>query len=129
MIAWLARWRVVLFGAALWRAMLLGLLTAGCSAFGAAPETQPSLWGSDGCSNSPDLGRSVQRCDDHDLCYRTGGYDGRWTERGRWVCDLDLLRGLLIDGQPSPLARAYYEGVRHGGGPAWARNRERARAP
>lgn len=131
MIAWLARWRVVLLGAALWLAMLLGLLSAGCAAFGAAPETQLELFVTNGCSSSPDLGPAVVCCDRHDHHYRTGGPLGTWTERQRLASDRYLAACLTqFERLPELAVLAYYEAVRGpGGAKAWAENRERASNP
>lgn len=112
------------------RWLAAALLALSCAYLGPAPETQPSLWGSDGCSSSPDLQAGVQCCDEHDLGYRIGGPWGDWSERGRHVEDAKLALCLLLHREiPEGAARLYYRGVRAAGRGAWERNRERARGP
>ena len=98
-----------------------------CGYFGAAPETQPGLWGSDGCSSSPDLQAGVSCCDDHDLGYRIGGPWGDWSERGRRVEDVKLELCLLLRREiPEAAVLVYYDAVRRLGTSSWERNRKAA---
>lgn len=107
---------------------LIAVLVLGCSAFGPAPGTQLPLSGSNGCSNSPDLGPAVVCCDKHDWHYRTGGPLGTWTNRQRLASDRYLLACLTqFEEIPLSLAKVYYEMVQSQFGyMAWEENKRAA---